>query len=111
MMSNRDTKNLPDDANLANTEEILSLPADELISRFGTSTAGLTTEEATKRLETYGSNDVAKREQVSIIIEFLSHFKSPLVIILVIAAIVSGILGETYRCHNYLVHSFDECHS
>ena len=93
-MSNRDKKNLPDDTNLANTEEILSLSADELISRFGTSTAGLTTEEATKRLETYGSNDVAKQAQVSIIIEFLSHFKSPLVIILIIAAIVAGVLGE-----------------
>jgi Mg2+-importing ATPase len=94
MMRNRNTKNPPENAYLANTEEMLSLPADELISRFGTSTTGLTTEEATKRLETYGSNDVARRKQVSIIIEFLSHFKSPLVIILVIAAVVSGILGE-----------------
>jgi Mg2+-importing ATPase len=94
MMSNRNTKNLPENAYLANTEEILSISADELISRFGTSTAGLTTEEATKRLETYGSNDVAKQAQVSIIIEFISHFKSPLVIILIIAAIAAGVLGE-----------------
>jgi P-type Mg2+ transporter len=94
MTSKRDTKNLPENAYLANTQEILSLPADELISRFGTSTAGLSAEEATERLETYGSNDVARQAQVSIIIEFLSHFKSPLVIILVIAAIVAGVLGE-----------------
>ena len=93
-MNNRDKKNLTDSTNLVNTEEVLSLPADELLRRFDTSTAGLSTEEVAKRLETYGSNEIAKREHASIVIEFLSHFRSPLVIILIIAAIVAGALGE-----------------
>jgi len=72
----------------------LSLPSDEVLSRLGSSAAGLTTEEVESRLETYGPNEIAKKERGSIFIEFLSHFKSPLVIILIIAAIVSGILGD-----------------
>jgi Mg2+-importing ATPase len=72
----------------------LSLPADEVLSRLGSSATGLTTEEAESRLETYGPNEIAKKERGSSFIEFLSHFKSPLVIILIVAAIVAGILGD-----------------
>ena len=94
MLSDRDTKRLTNGADLISTKEILPLPSDELLSRLGTLATGLTTEEAERRLETYGSNEIAKKERGSILIEFLSHFKSPLVIILIIAAIVSGVLGE-----------------
>jgi Mg2+-importing ATPase len=94
MLSRKATKKLPADADLISTEEILSLPSDELLSRLSTSTTGLTTEEAERRLETYGSNEVAQKGKRPALIEFLSHFRSPLVIILIIAAIVSSILGE-----------------
>ena len=94
MLSKQDKKRPPTDASLINAEEIISLPSGEVLSRLGTSATGLTTEEAERRLEAYGSNEIAKKERGSILIEFLSHFKSPLVIILIIAAIVSGVLGE-----------------
>jgi Mg2+-importing ATPase len=79
---------------MISTEEMLSLPSGELLSRAGTSATGLTTEDVARRLETYGPNEVGKKGKRPVFIEFLSHFKSPLVIILIIAAIVSGILGE-----------------
>ncbi|HXZ95114.1 MAG TPA: magnesium-translocating P-type ATPase [Dehalococcoidia bacterium] len=79
---------------LISAEEIISLPCSEVLDRLGTSATGLTIEEVERRLETYGSNEVVKKERGSILIEFLSHFKSPLVIILIIAAIVSGVLGQ-----------------
>ncbi|MGD1119533.1 MAG: magnesium-translocating P-type ATPase [Dehalococcoidales bacterium] len=93
-MIDRTTKNPAGAAVRVTPDEMVSLPADVLMNRLGTSAAGLTTEEATARLETYGSNEVARREHGSVILEFASHFKSPLVIILVIAAIVSSTLGE-----------------
>jgi hypothetical protein len=46
-MSDRNTKNPVGDAALVTPEEILSLPAEGLLRRLGTSAAGLTTEEAT----------------------------------------------------------------
>jgi len=94
MLSNRDTKRLTRGADLISTEEILSLPSGELLNRLGTSVAGLTSEDAEKRLDAYGSNEIAKKKRGLILIEFLPHFKNPLVIILIIAAIVSGVLGE-----------------
>ena len=94
MSNNRNTKKLTGTAELINTHEALSLSSDEFLSRIGTSATGLTTEEAERRLEIYGSNEIAKKGKRSAPLEFLSHFRSPLTIILIIAAIVSGFLGD-----------------
>jgi len=94
MANKRDRKNLTESTDQISTDEYLSLPSNELLSRLGTSLDGLTGEEAERRLEIYGSNEVARKKQTSIILEFLSHFKSPLVIILIIAAIVSAALNQ-----------------
>ncbi|MGC8939964.1 MAG: magnesium-translocating P-type ATPase [Candidatus Bathyarchaeia archaeon] len=79
---------------LPSVEESLSLPVDELLSRFGTSISGLSSGEAEKRLEVYGYNELAKRKKRAAIVEFLLHFRSPLVIILLVAGLISGFLGE-----------------
>ncbi len=79
---------------LIDTSEVISLSSDELLNRLGSSTSGLSPEEAQKRLEIYGSNEVIKSKKRSAPLEFLAHFKSPITIILVIAAIVSGFVGD-----------------
>jgi P-type Mg2+ transporter len=90
-----DKTNKPEESSgLVSAKEILSLPSVDFMTRLGTSASGLTTEEAANRLETYGSNEVARKKKASIIIEFLSHFKSPVTIILIIAAVLSGVLGD-----------------
>ena len=94
MSNNRDRKRLTGGANLISTEEILSLPSNEVLSRLAASPAGLTTEAVTERLETYGYNNIIRKGRKSTPLEFFSHFRSPLVIILIIAAIVSGVLGQ-----------------
>jgi P-type Mg2+ transporter len=73
-------------------EDLLSLPTNELMSRLGTSTTGLNSEEAEKRLELYGRNEFARKKKRAAIFNFLSRFKSPLVIILMIAGGVSAAL-------------------
>src|SRR5512139_163551 len=74
--------------------EVLSSPVSEILSLLGTSEAGLTRDEAESRLAIYGPNEVALKNKVSIPLRFLSHFKSPLTIILMVAALISGILGQ-----------------
>jgi Mg2+-importing ATPase len=74
-------------------KEILFLPTEEVLARLGTSQSGLTSEEAKKRLEIYGYNEFAKKKRTALV-EFLSYFKSPLVIILLVAAVISAFLGE-----------------
>ena len=55
---------------------------------------GLSSEDAEKRLEIYGRNEFARKEKRAAILNFLSRFKSPLVIILMIAGGVSAALGS-----------------
>ncbi len=79
---------------LTSTEELLSISNDELFTRLNISLSGLSSEEAEKRLRIYGRNELAKKKKRAAIVEFLSHFRSPLIIILMIAGLISGFLGE-----------------
>jgi len=55
---------------------------------------GITSNEARKRLEEIGPNELVKRRQLSEIRLFASQFKSPLVYILVLAGLVTLFLSE-----------------
>src|SRR5512136_2061930 len=61
---------------------------------MNTSTTGLSSQEAEERLEVYGRNELAKKKKRTGILDFLSRFKSPLVIILMIAGAISAALGS-----------------
>ncbi|OYT42492.1 MAG: calcium-translocating P-type ATPase, PMCA-type [Candidatus Aenigmarchaeota archaeon ex4484_224] len=50
---------------------------------------GLTSEEAKKRLQIYGKNEIRRKKKVSPIQIFLSQFKSPIILLLIFAAIIS----------------------
>jgi len=76
------------------SEDLLSLPIEEIMGRLNTSPEGLSSKEIAERLEVYGPNEFAREHKHSAIKEFLLHFKSPLVIILLIAGIISGLLLE-----------------
>lgn len=75
-------------------EEVLTLPADELLSQLRTSPSGLSPEEARRRLDYFGYNELYKKKR-SAVIDFLSHFRSPLTALLLIAGAISGFLGDS----------------
>jgi Mg2+-importing ATPase len=79
---------------LPGADEILTLPVEELLLRLKSSLDGLSSEEVKRRLEVFGYNELVRRKKRAAIFEFLSHFKSPLIIILLIAGLVSGFFGE-----------------
>ena len=54
---------------------------------------GLTKEKVEKRREKYGLNELKAKKKKSLIIKFLEQFKDFSIIILIIAAIVSGAVG------------------
>ncbi|MEM4521385.1 MAG: magnesium-translocating P-type ATPase [Candidatus Bathyarchaeia archaeon] len=74
--------------------DALTLPVDALLERLGSSLSGLSSGEVERRLEVFGYNEVAGRRKSSLIIEFLYHFRNPLVIILLIAGLISYLLGD-----------------
>ena len=54
---------------------------------------GLTTEEVAKRKEKYGLNELKSKKKKSLFQKFLDQFKDFSIIVLIIAAIVSGVVG------------------
>ena len=55
---------------------------------------GLTEDEAKRRLETYGTNELKKEERISPFTLFINQFKNILIIILIIAIVLSALVGE-----------------
>ena len=54
---------------------------------------GLSSEEVSKRREKYGLNQLKEKKKKSLLVRFLDQFKDFSIIILIIAAIVSGFVG------------------
>jgi Ca2+-transporting ATPase len=72
-----------------------SQEADEIANKLNVNIEkGLTSEEVQKRLETYGPNALKGAPPRSIISMFIAQLKETLVLILIVAALVSGALGE-----------------
>jgi Mg2+-importing ATPase len=65
-----------------------------IFAALKTSARGLSPQEAASRLKTYGPNEFAGRKKLQPILIFLSKFRNPLQILLIVAAIISGILGS-----------------
>lgn len=71
-----------------------SIPADTLLARLNTCPNGLSSEAARARLNIVGPNTIRTGQDGSALAAFARQFRSPLVLILIFAAIVSGIVGE-----------------
>ncbi|KKG69925.1 calcium-transporting P-type ATPase, PMR1-type [Methanosarcina mazei] len=68
--------------------------ADAVLKTLDTSETGLSSGEAENRLKKYGKNELKEEEKTSAVKLFLSQFKSFLILILIVAALVSAFLGE-----------------
>src|SRR3990167_9012945 len=66
----------------------------EILQKLGTSEEGLTDNEATKRLKQYGLNKLVEEEKISRLKILLHQFTSPLIYILLVAAVVTALLRE-----------------
>lgn len=59
-----------------------------------TDAAGLSSAEAGSRLVEFGPNLFRDHQERSLILQFLSRFKNPLVILLLVASAISAVTGE-----------------
>ncbi|WLD95098.1 calcium-translocating P-type ATPase, SERCA-type [Alkalihalobacillus sp. AL-G] len=72
-----------------------TLTNDEIETKLKTDVNnGLQDQTAKKRLQKVGPNELQQEEKVSAIIVFLSQFKDFMVLVLLIATLISGLLGE-----------------
>jgi Mg2+-importing ATPase len=78
---------------MADNQELLSLPVDDVLAQLKTSQSGLSSQEVQSRLATYGPNELAEKQKRTGLVEILYHLRNPLVLILLIAALISGFVG------------------
>ena len=69
-------------------------PLEEILSRLGTDKeSGLTKDEAERRLEADGANEFSKQKQKTLAAKFFEQFKSFMILVLLVAAVISGVVG------------------
>ncbi len=70
------------------------MPIGNTLKSLGTTEKGLSESEAKSRLERFGLNEIRRERKINKFKIFLNQFKSPLVIILIIATLLSALIGE-----------------
>ena len=70
------------------------LDTQKLFEVTGASQHGLTSESATKKLEEFGPNALQGKKKKPMWVFFVNQFKDFMILVLVVAAIISGIVGE-----------------
>jgi P-type Mg2+ transporter len=71
-----------------------SLPAAQVLQAMNTSANGLSTQDAKQRLIKYGANSLKQQRKPSAIGLLLNQFKSPIILILIFAAVLSIFLHD-----------------
>ncbi|MFY9940920.1 MAG: cation-translocating P-type ATPase [Desulfobacterales bacterium] len=70
------------------------LDSEGVIAKLQTSAGGLSSEEARRRLERYGLNELIEKKPKSLWVMFLDQFKDFMILVLIAAAVVAGAIGE-----------------
>ncbi|MBW8363872.1 MAG: magnesium-translocating P-type ATPase [Rhizobium sp.] len=69
-------------------------PLGELQAQLGSAPEGLSEAEADDRRRTYGANLLRPRAERAWVLQFLAHFRNPLVLVLLAASAIAGMLGD-----------------
>ncbi len=70
-------------------------PRPDLLQLLQATPAGLTSDEAKRRLRLYGPNSLMRESRFAALIGFFRFFANPLVIILLVASTISLVLGDS----------------
>lgn len=67
---------------------------EELFGELNSSREGISSEEAEKRLREYGPNELKEKKKRTIFMMLLDQFKDFMILILIAAAVISGVVGD-----------------
>jgi Mg2+-importing ATPase len=67
------------------TKAFWSIPVNEIFQELGSEKEGLTTDEAQKRLKSYGANNLKPQKRSDAFTLLVAQFKSPIILILILA--------------------------
>ena len=72
-----------------------SLTSEEVVAQLGTAqNEGLTSEEAARRLERFGPNQLQEQPRPGFLQRLIGQLKNFIVILLIVASIISALLGD-----------------
>lgn len=71
-----------------------SIEPDEALKRLESSTSGLTSAEAQQRLAEYGPNAIPEERRRSLMVMLVGQFADFMIMVLLLAAVISGFIGE-----------------
>jgi P-type Ca2+ transporter type 2C len=71
---------------------------EEVLAQVASTADGLSSQEAAQRLATNGPNELKEGKAISPLQIFLDQFKSLIIWILIVAGVISGLLGEVVDC-------------
>ncbi len=71
-----------------------NLPAEKVLVILNSTPQGLSRQESQQRLTQYGANSLKQKRQFQTLFLLLNQFKSPIILILMAAAILSSFLGD-----------------
>lgn len=75
-------------------KQYYNLAVSEAAEQLGTDIKqGLSATESQKRIETDGYNEFTRKKKKSLFVKFIEQFKSFMIVVLIIAALISGIVG------------------
>src|SRR3990172_10493010 len=73
------------------------LPVKEVAQRLGVDLdAGLSEEEARRRREQYGANEIREGRRRGPLVMFLGQFTDFMILVLIAAAVISGLIGDVF---------------
>lgn len=75
---------------------------NQIFNELNVRQGGLTEDEASKRLEKYGANNLKEKKKESLFIKFIKQFNDFMIIVLIIAAIISAIVAKTNGSGDYI---------
>jgi Ca2+-transporting ATPase len=77
-----------------NLEKVYNNTIEQIAEQLSTDLAqGLSTEEAAARLARDGYNEFRKTKHTTLLVKFLAQFKSFMILVLIAAAVISGVVG------------------
>ena len=79
---------------VSSEDSLLTTDLASLFKLLDTSESGLSRQQVSRRLSSVGPNELAAAGRTAGILQFLSFLASPLVLVLLIASVVSGVLGD-----------------
>ena len=72
----------------------INLPLEKALENLSSNSQGLSAEDAAARLKTYGPNRLRPKKKTGILLLFLAQFKSPIILILLFAGVLSFFLHD-----------------